>query len=185
MIVPALSTEQLLLRPIEDRDTANLFRLFSDDRVTRFMDIESFAHIGDATQIITHFRERQAAGDGMRLAVTFAGQDELIGTCGYHRLSKTHYRAEIGYDLLPEYWGRGIMTTAVGRLLGYGFEQLQLNRIEAFVDPQNAASARLLRKLGFSLEGLLRDAFHEKGQFVDAEIYSLLRREYSAEPSWI
>ncbi|MBV8251463.1 MAG: GNAT family N-acetyltransferase [Chitinophaga sp.] len=184
MHVPEIITGELTLRPIKDKDTAALFKLFSNDEVTRFMDIASFSNISEAAQIITLFRERQQEDEGFRMAITFTGRDELIGTCGFHKWSKVHYKAEIGYDLMPEYWGRGIMTTAIAALVAFGFKEMDLNRVEAFVDPVNTASAKLLQRIGFTQEGLLRDAFFEKGSFVDAHIYSLLKAEHAREQFW-
>ncbi|MFY0256100.1 GNAT family N-acetyltransferase [Chitinophaga sp. 30R24] len=181
MHLPVINTGDLVLRPIEDKDAAALFRLFSDDAVTKYMDIDSFANISEATHIIRFFRESQEREEGLRWAISFAWRGELIGTCGYHRISKTHFKAEIGYDLLPEYWGKGVMKEAVSHMLQYGFNEMQFNRIEAFVDPENLASSQLLSRLGFQYEGFLRDAFFEKGKFVNAQLYSLLRREYDRE----
>ncbi|WP_142685378.1 GNAT family N-acetyltransferase [Chitinophaga polysaccharea] len=181
MHLPVLSTGDLVLRPIEDKDTAALFSHFSDDAVTKYMDIDSFTNISEATQIIQFFHQSLEKEEGMRWAITLAGRDELIGTCGYHKISKTHFKAEIGYDLRPFYWGKGIMKEAVSVMLTYGYEELQFNRIEAFVDPENIASSKLLTRLGFRYEGFLRHAFFEKGKFVNAELYSLLRSEHTRE----
>jgi ribosomal-protein-alanine N-acetyltransferase len=181
MDLPVIRTGELILRPIEEKDTAAIFKLFSDESVTRYMDIDAFANITEATHIIQFFRENLEKGEAMRWGITLEGRDEVIGTCGYHRISKTHYKAEMGYDLMPVYWGKGIMTTAIQGLLQYGFEEMELNRIEAFVDPANSASSRLLKRLGFEYEGFLRDAFFEKGKFVDAELYSRLRRDHARE----
>lgn len=181
MDVPVLTTENLVLRPIDERDIAALFNLFSNDTVTRFMDIESFINVTEASQLIAFLKEKQENGEGVRWAITFEGHNDLIGTCGFHHFKRTHYKAEIGYDLLPAFWGKGIMIHAVHRLLQYGYEQLQLNRIEAFVDPANTSSFKLLERLGFKQEGLLRQAFFEKGSFADAYLYSLLRWDYTHE----
>lgn len=181
MHLPVLSTGNLVLRPIEDKDTAALFSHFSDDAVTKYMDIDSFTNISEATQIIQFFHQSQEQEEGLRWAITLTGRDELIGTCGYHKISKTHFKAEIGYDLRPSHWGKGIMKEAIGAMLTYGYEALQFNRIEAFVDPENLASSKLLTRLGFRYEGFLRDAFFEKGKFVNAELYSLLRSEHTRE----
>lgn len=181
MHLPVLSSGELVLRPIEDKDTAALFSHFSDNAVTKYMDIDSFTNISEATQIIQFFHQSLEKEEGMRWAITLAGSDELIGTCGYHKISKTHFKAEIGYDLRPSYWGKGIMKEAVSIMLDYGYEELQFNRIEAFVDPDNLASSKLLTRLGFRYEGFLRDAFFEKGKFVNAELYSLLRSEHTRE----
>ncbi|SEW57290.1 GNAT family N-acetyltransferase [Chitinophaga arvensicola] len=182
MHLPVLSTSHLVLRPIEDKDTAALFRHFSKDAVTKYMDIDSFSNISEASHIIQFFRESLEKEEGMRWAITFKEkEEELLGTCGYHKISKVHFKAEIGYDLHPDYWGKGIMKEAISAMLSYGYEELQYNRIEAFVDPENIASSKLLSSLGFRYEGFLRDAFFEKGKFVNAELYSLLRQEHTRE----
>jgi ribosomal-protein-alanine N-acetyltransferase len=175
---PILITGNIILRPITERDIAPLFTLFSNEAVMRFMDIERFSNVTEAAQMITFFREKFTSGEGMRWAITLEDRNELIGTCGFHDISSTHHKLELGYDLLPSYWGRGIMTHSIHRLLQYGFDELQINRIEAIVDPVNTSSYRLLEKLGFVQEGLLRQAYYQKGAFVDAYVYSILQRDY-------
>jgi ribosomal-protein-alanine N-acetyltransferase len=181
MNLPVLTANGIVLRPITKSDTAALFHHFSNDTVTRYMDIPSFTNISEATQIIQFFRDNLAKGTGMRWAITFADHAAILGTCGLHNINKVHFKGEIGYDLHPDYWGKGIMTTAVQEVLLYAFDHLQLNRVEAFVDPSNTPSSNLLRRTGFEQEGLLRDAFFEKGKFVDAELYSILKRTHDRE----
>jgi ribosomal-protein-alanine N-acetyltransferase len=178
MEVPELTTGNICLRAIDEKDIAALFSLFSHEKVVRFMDIERFVNVSEAVQLISFFRNKLASGEGMRWAVTTDDRGELIGTCGFHHINKTHYKMEMGYDLLPAYWGKGIMTNSIHRLLQYGFGELQMNRIEAFVDPDNKHSSRLLQRLGFEQEGKVREAFFQKGKFVDAFIYSLLQKDY-------
>ncbi len=82
----------------------------------------------------------------------------------------------IGYDLSRPYWRRGIMTEALEAVIEFGFERMGLNRIEAVVFVENVASHRLLEKLRFEREGVLRDYEFLKGRFVDMVMYSLLRK---------
>ncbi|MCF6406282.1 GNAT family N-acetyltransferase [Chitinophaga filiformis] len=178
MEIPTLSTGNISLRAIDERDIAALFSLFSHEKVVRFMDIGRFVNVSEAAQLIAFFRDKLASGEGMRWAITINGHNELIGTCGFHHINRIHYKMELGYDLLPSYWGKGIMTNSIHRLMQYGFEDLQMNRIEAFVDPANIHSRQLLERLGFEREGKVRQAFFQKGKFVDAFIYSLLQRDY-------
>lgn len=177
--VPILSTGNIMLRPIDERDIAPLFTLFSNEAVMRFMDIERFVNVSEALQLITFFREKLAAGEGMRWAITLNGHNELIGTCGFHHISNVHFKMELGYDLLPVWWGKGIMLRSIHRLLRYAFEERQFNRIEAVVDPENTHSYKLLNKLNFKQEGLLRQAFCQKGRFVDAYMYSILKHDFN------
>lgn len=178
MEVPRLSTEHIVLRPITDDDTLAIFELFSDKEVMRFMDIDPFKTLEQVTPLLQLFRERLAKGEGMRWAVSLPGETEMIGSCGFHSISTAHFKAEIGYDLLPAYWGKGIMRHAIHRMLRYGFEQQGYNRVEAYVKPENERSSRLLDKLEFVREGLLRQAFFSRGSFGDYELYSLLVKDF-------
>lgn len=181
MEVPVLEADHLQLRPISEKDIAALFNLFSSEKVTRFMDIERFINVSEAAQLVAFFREKLLSGEGMRWGIYQEDNDTLIGTCGLHHINKTHYKAEMGYDLLPAFWGKGIMTASLHRLLQFAFEELSLNRIEAVVDPANKLSILLLERLGFQQEGLLRQAFFQKGNFVDTYMFSLLSSDYNYE----
>jgi len=101
--------------------------------------------------------------------------DELIGGCGFDglRIGKTH-RAEIAYWLAKPYWGRGIMTATVQRVCEYGVTEFGLVKIIAHVFDFNIASARVLEKCGFELEGRLRKHFKKDGQYINAKLYGLV-----------
>ncbi|MFD0959651.1 GNAT family N-acetyltransferase [Paenibacillus chungangensis] len=174
---PVIYTERLTLRQLRPEDSMHLFHYFSRDEVTEFYDLESFTSIKQATDLIDSWNKRYETEQGIRWAISLKNEERVIGTCGYHNWAKEHSKAEIGYELTPEYWRQGIMTEAIAAILQYGFQSLQLNRIEAFIDPANISSRKLLLKAGLAEEGLLRDCFFEKGQFVDAVIFSILRRE--------
>lgn len=179
--VPVLTTNNLILRPIVEKDIPGLYTLFSSEAVMQFMDVEIFTSVSEAAQMVTFFREKMSSGEGLRWAICFKDNDELIGTCGFHHISRSNYKCEIGYDLIPAFWGKGIMTHAIHCLLKYGFEGLQLNRIEAIIDPTNINSYKLLDRLGFQREGFHRQAFYEKGRFIDVYIYSMLQSDYKNE----
>ncbi|MFN2369802.1 MAG: GNAT family N-acetyltransferase, partial [Candidatus Krumholzibacteriia bacterium] len=89
-------------------------------------------------------------------------------------------RAELGYGLRADAWGQGYAAEAVGELLRFGFTELALHRVEADVDPRNEASVRLLERLGFTREGLLRERWIVEEEISDAAFYGLLRREWEA-----
>ncbi|MCV2504066.1 MAG: GNAT family N-acetyltransferase, partial [Neisseriaceae bacterium] len=114
----------------------------------------------------------------IRWGIVLKENNQVIGTCGYHNFQEEHSRAEIGYDLNPDYWQKGYMTEAITAIQKYGFKKLKLHRIEAFIFPDNLASRKLLEKVGLQSEGVLRDYFFEKGRFVDGEIFSILIREW-------
>ena len=89
-----------------------------------------------------------------------------------------HNRIEIGYDLNPEYWGKGIMQEALSKIIHFAFTSMKINKIEAKIEPENKSSIKLLEKLDFYKEGVLRQHEFEKGKYVDLAIFSILKSEY-------
>ncbi|WP_353120303.1 GNAT family protein [Myroides odoratus] len=176
---PTLQTDRLFLRALHFTDAPALFDYFSKDEVTDFYDLPTFQAIHEAQELLLAWQERYQNQDAIRWAITLQDHpSKLIGTCGFHNFSIENARAEIGYELHPNFWRTGIMTEAIQALIPFGFEAFDLHRIEAFIDPANISSRKLLEKVGLQAEGVLRDYFFEKGKFVDAEIFSLLKRDY-------
>lgn len=178
MIFPRLETQRLALRQLTPEDRDSLFDYFSRDEVTAYYDLETFTSAGQAEWLIDHWNARFEREEGIRWAVERKGEPGLIGTCGFHNWAKEHAKAEMGYELSPVHWGQGYMSEAVAAIAAYGFNAMKLNRIEAFTDPDNAASNRLLARCGFNEEGVLREFLFEKNRFADAVIFSLLRRDW-------
>ena len=104
-----------------------------------------------------------------------------LGSAGFHNWMPEHRRAELGYSLhLESDMGKGYMTEAVQRLVTYGFQDMNLNRIEACIASYNIASKRIVSRLGFQYEGLLRQHYNKHGVLEDSEIYALLKADYLA-----
>jgi [ribosomal protein S5]-alanine N-acetyltransferase len=104
----------------------------------------------------------------------------LIGKCGYNEWRKSHRRGDISYIIERRQWGKGLVSEALRAVLAYGFNQMDLHSVEAGVTPGNDASTRMLQKLGFHLEGHLKESFLVEDVFVDSLIYSLLRKEWES-----
>lgn len=177
-LFPVIVTERLVLRQLKQEDSNDLFYYFSKDEVTRYMDLESLTDIGQAEDLIQIWEQRFMNNKGFRWGISLKPETRIIGTCGFHNWMKEHFKAEIGYELRPEFWQKGIMSEALKELLRFGFEEMGLNRIEAFIDPRNIGSRKALEKIGLREEGLLKDYFFEKNQFVDAVIFAILKNEY-------
>ncbi|MGQ3479133.1 GNAT family N-acetyltransferase [Paenibacillus sp. TY11] len=181
-IFPVLETERLRLRQLTLGDAEDVFAYFSRDEVTKYYDLESFTEVEQAEKFIRSMLTRYEKQEGFRWGITLKEAPErIVGTIGFHNWHKEHSRIEIGYELAPEYWRQGLMTEAVKVVVDYGFHLPQVHRIEAFIDPDNEGSRRLLLKSGFTKEGHLRDYFYEKGQFVDAVIFGYLRKEHPVD----
>jgi ribosomal-protein-alanine N-acetyltransferase len=175
---PRLESKNLVLRDLVPKDAGALFHIFSDPEVTRYYDLETFQTMAEARELIEHFNNRFLKRFGIRWGIARKETpDTLIGTCGYNIWIHSSCRAIVGYDLGRAHWGQGIMSEALERVLAFGFGTMELNRIEAAVFPDNIPSHRLLKKLGFQREGVLREYEFLKGEFVDLTMYSLLRRE--------
>lgn len=101
--------------------------------------------------------------------------NNLIGACGYHTWYPQHARAEIGYHLAEGYRGIGLMSEAMPDILQFGFTEMELNRIEAQIEPHNLPSIRLIRKMGFQFEGYLRQNFKSAQKFEDSCLYARLK----------
>ena len=175
-----LRTDRLLLRQITESDGPALFDIFSDDEVTAHYALDTFTNIEQghalAERTARAFRERQA----MRWGLVPHGADRIIGTCGYTRWTVESRFAILGYDLARPYWRQGLMTEAVTEVLRFGFEDMELHRVEALAMAGNVASMTLLSRLGFSHEGELRSRALHRGEFRDVWYFGLLQSEWTA-----
>ena len=134
----------------------------------------------EAEQMISGYQNEIRDQNGMRWGIVLKESGKLIGTCGFHAISDYHKRIETGYDLNRHYWGKGFMSEALSLIIDHAFTVSDVNRIEAFVETPNTASRALLEKLGFKLEGLLREHEMCRGNLIDIQILSLLRKDRKA-----
>lgn len=173
-LAATLQTARLTLRPLGRADLAFAVRHFTDPAVNRFLlDDEPITTAAQAEAIVDFYVA--PAGDSFNRWVLVRRADGApLGTCGFHRWSRQHRLAEIGYDLSPQHWGQGYMREAVGAMLAHGFGPLGLHRVEALVALANTRSAHLLEALGFVREGVLRDRFFSGGRYHDHALYAFL-----------
>jgi len=176
--IPTLSTARLTLRPITHADVPAIFALFSNPVVTRYWSRPPMREIMEARRVVSSMRVGHRKGSLMQLGIELAGTGTLIGTCTLHAIHPISRRAELGYALAHAHWGQGYMHEALVRFVGYAFDDLDLHRLEADIDPDNAASARSLQRLGFVREGLLRERWIVNDTISDSEMYGLLRHEW-------
>jgi [ribosomal protein S5]-alanine N-acetyltransferase len=175
---PQLVTERLLLREITPDDTAQLFRLRTDAVVLIYLDRAPLQSPAEAELLINKISSDTAQNEGITWAVALKSEpDKLIGTAGLWRIIKEHYRAEIGYAILPEYGRQGYMKEAVNAMINYAFATLNLHSLEANINPANKASEKLLLKCGFEKEAYFRQNYYYDGAFLDSVIYSLINEK--------
>lgn len=172
----ALATDRLRLRPMDERDIAAHYAVFSDPEVARYWSREPWTEAAQAEESIKAIMAAHADGSEARFGIELLSTGELIGNVGLHHFFEQNRRCEIGYALASRHWGQGYATEALRAAIRHGFEALGLNRIEADIDPRNIGSARVLEKLGFRKEGYMPERWIVFGEFADTVNYGLLRR---------
>lgn len=175
---PKLETERFILRKGTVEDCSDLFELYANENVVKYLPLNLFESVEDAMVEINWYEKIFKEQIGLRWVIEEAKTKKVIGTCGYLNYEKEHNRIEIGYDLKPDYWGQGIMQETLGKIIHFAFSSMEINKIEAKVEPENKASIRLLGKLNFCQEGVLRQHEFEKGKYVDLVLFSILKSEY-------
>lgn len=175
---PVLHTKRLTLRQAGVADVLPLLRIMQDPEVLRYYGMPPLETEQAALAEIVWFNQVFEQGAGIRWVIARRDTPDYIGDIGFFKHEKQHARAEVGYRLVHSCWGQGLMTEALTAAVEYGFTQMALNRIEAMADPRNGATLRVLDKVGFVREGLLREYEIEQGQPVDLVMLSLLRREW-------
>ncbi|MFT4415777.1 GNAT family N-acetyltransferase [Fredinandcohnia humi] len=152
---PALETDRMQLRLLELEQAEEVFTHFSDEEVTRFMDIEPCKDIREAEELIRYHLD----DEGCRWGMYDRTSNQFLGTCGFHyiRRREDELIAEVGFDLGKAHWGKGLMREAIEKLIEFGFHEMGLSTIDATVEPHNQRSLQLMKRLGFTQEEELHE----------------------------
>lgn len=179
---PRLQGERIVLRGFTRTDRNALFALFSDSRVTRYWSHHAWTEITQAQRYLNGIARGWRDGSLQQWAIADLQTDQAIGSLTFYDIVPAHARAGIGYALQPDHWGKGLAAEAVDLALRHAFGNLGWMRIEADTDPDNAASIRLLERVGFQREGLARERYRldmgELGQTQDSLLLGLLKRDF-------
>lgn len=146
---PEIKTDRLELRQVKPCDEKEIFQLLTDERVNTHYGgprVRSLEHAGQYIRQITAGINKNKV---VYWAICIRGRFQLVGTVCLWNIFKDEARAEIGYELLPAYQGMGIMQEAFSEVIAYGFNILQLQRIEAWTTRENKRSIRILEKNQF------------------------------------
>lgn len=170
-------TPRLLVRRVRADDLGDLLVVNGDDTTTRFLPYATWRSSADGQAWFDRMAGLQAAGATAQYVIEHRELQRVIGSCLLFRHEEASGRAELGYVLGRSHWGRGLMFEALSGLVGHAFGTLGLRRLEADVNPLNSASVRLLERLGFVREGLLRQRWVTKGEVCDSLLYGLLSEE--------
>ncbi|MBC3873400.1 GNAT family N-acetyltransferase [Undibacterium flavidum] len=171
---PQRHTQRFLLRQIRQEDRAQVYAALSDPRVIAHYGIAYDSEEGTQEQI-DWYRQMEQNQTGCWWAICSPqAPTQILGTCGIYEIDTYNSNADIGYWLLPEHWGLGIMHECLLSVLRFAFDELQLHRLEAEIEPANIASAKLVQKLGFEWEGRRREVARREDAFLDLNYYALI-----------
>lgn len=173
-VIERIATPRLVLRPVAAGDLPDLLEVNGDPEVTRFLPYAAWRSLDDAAGWLDRMDTLAAAGDARQLVLVRAADAHAIGTLLLFRHDAASARAELGYVLGRSHWGRGLMREALQAACAHAFGALGLRRLEAEVHPDNAASWRLLERLGFMHEGTLRQRWVAQGAPYDTRLYGRL-----------
>jgi RimJ/RimL family protein N-acetyltransferase len=176
--LPTLETERLILRKMVLNDAEAVFAYASNSEVSRYTLWETHRSIEDSRAFLEFATQKYENGGEPDWGIVYRGNGCLVGACGLVNWEAEHARAEVGFVLSREYWGRGLMSEAVRAILRFGFERMNLNRIEARCIAENAASARVMEKAGMVYEGTLRQREYIKGTYRDIKLYAILKKGF-------
>lgn len=172
---PVLETERLVLRQPQLSDSAQVFKMRSDETAMKFIGKPVQKEESEAVVLLEQFAAGLQEKKGITWAIALKEDPAmLIGTIGFWRIIPEHYRAEIGYMLMPEHFNKGYISEAIKRSLEYGFNEMKLHSVEAHIDPENIGSSTVLLKNGFVQEAYFKENFYDKGSFRDSAIFSKL-----------
>ena len=173
---PNLETNRLNLRRLTHSDVNEVFDLRSNPEIMQFIPRPLLKTEEEAYEFITTTDLTIDNNTVINWGITNKKNDKLIGMIGFYRVKPENYRAEVGYILLAEFHGQGIITEALQRVIQFGFDEMGLNSIEAVIDPDNFASEKVLLKTNFVKEGHFKEHQFFEGKFFDSVFYSLLKK---------
>lgn len=170
---PTLKTERLLLRQFVASDIENVFKGLSHPDIIKYYGV-SYQTVEATKEQMIFFADLEKEGTGIWWAICSLDNQNFYGAGGLNNLNKEHKKAEIGFWLLTDFWGQGIMNEAMPLLCDYGFDKLGLHRIEGIVETENINCKKAMSKLNFDLEGTMRECEIKNGKFISLDIYAKL-----------
>ncbi len=163
-----MKTNSYYLKAIEPADIKNIHKGLSNPEITKYYDVH-FATLEDTKEQMDWYSNLEKEGTGQWWGIYKLADDQFCGAGGYNSLEKNHQKAEIGFWLLQEYWGRGIMKEVMPLLFELGFTTLDLNRIEGYVLSSNEKCKRGLEKINFTHEGTMRECEVKDGKRISLD----------------
>ena len=171
---PVIKTKRLLLRQFSDSDLQNVFKGLSNPDIIKYYGV-NYETLEATKEQMKFFADLEKNNNGIWWAVCSLDNQTFYGAGGLNNINKEHQKAEIGFWLIPDFWGSGIMKEAMPAICKYGFNNLELHRIEGFVETENNKCKKAMTKLDFEYEGTMKDCEIKNGKFISLDIYSMVR----------
>lgn len=178
---PVLETKRLHLREMTPNDVTAILKHLGNPEVAKFIDMQPIKSDEQADEWLKWMGSFFSARDGLRWGITLKADNTFIGSAGIGNWNREARYAEVGYDISQPYWGHGYATEVVTSIIAFGMNRMHLNRIEADVIAGNDGSMRVLEKLGFQHEGVLRERVYKDGKYHDVHLFALLSKDVAAD----
>lgn len=176
--LPTLETDRLILRKVTLNDVEDMFSYGSDEDVSKYVTWETHQSLSDTKEFVEFILNQYKMGKIAPWGIEHKESGKFIGTIDFVWWEPKHKSAEIGYVISKEFWGKGLTTEAAKGLISFGFEKMDLVRIQARCFLENIGSKRVMEKTGMSLEGIIRRGMFAKGEHRDLRLYSILKEEF-------
>lgn len=176
---PTLHTDRLVLRQPRPSDAERNFLLRTDERTMAYIGRPRPGTVQEAAAMLEQLEQDRVAGTRLGWIIALRDDDAMIGSIGLYKLQPAHQLAEVGFQLMHDQWGKGLMREALNAVVGFAFDRLGAHRVEAMTDPRNERSRALLERCGFTLEGILRESYYWDGGFLGTAVYGRLQRDGS------
>ncbi len=163
---PKLVTNNFVLRQLQKKDENEIYIARSDEEILKYIDIPKADNLEDARKFIDKITNIIRNNESIYWAISYKKNDKLIGTICLWNIDESKLKADIGFVLLPEFQGKNVMQEVIPAVLKYGFEKMNLAKIEGEVDPRNIKSIKLMERFGFQFEYKLKNT----------DIYSLMNQ---------
>ena len=176
--LPTIDAPRVRLRWLTEGDVDALYAVFSDEVMMRFWSSPAMTDRAEAVALLARVHDFFNKKTGFQWGIERKTDGQVMGTCTIFHLDAANMRGEVGYGLASVYWNQGYMIEALTALVDFAFGTLRLRRLEADVDPRNANSLKVLDKLGFQREGLLRERWNVGNEIQDTAFLGLLAKEW-------
>jgi [ribosomal protein S5]-alanine N-acetyltransferase len=170
--------DNFILREQTTDDTEDFFQYYADPEVSKYILSSIPTNIEESRVEIQYWINLYNRKSCIYWAVARKSDNKMIGAIGYNDWNRFNNRAEISYDLAKEYWGQGLMSKAMSKIIEFGFINLHFNRIQASTIKVNKSSIKILERNGFTFEGKLKQYRYHQGKYFDIEMFGFTRDEY-------